>query len=62
MQIKLFLSLIPLVCVISTVVAAPVNDLHARAPDGGLGEVLDGGLGDGLGDALNLDLGDILDN
>ncbi|KAG2212831.1 hypothetical protein INT46_008492 [Mucor plumbeus] len=40
----------------------PVNDLHARAPDGGLGEVLDGGLGDGLGDALNLDLGDILDN
>lgn len=40
MQIKLFLSLIPLVCFIGTVVAVPVNDLQAC----GVGDALDDGI------------------
>jgi hypothetical protein len=50
MQIKYFLGLIPFVFLISTAVAAPVNNLQAR----GSLNVVDGNIGN------NLDFSDIL--
>lgn len=58
MQIKLFLSIIPLVCLFGVALAAPVNEIQARDLGDALGGdgVLDGDLLDG--DLLD---GDLLD-
>ncbi|KAL0143292.1 hypothetical protein V8B55DRAFT_1476268, partial [Mucor lusitanicus] len=54
MQIKLFFSIIPLVCLFGVALAAPVNEIQAR----GLGDALDDGvLDDGLLDDGLLDDG-----
>ncbi|KAL7323608.1 hypothetical protein PS15p_210235 [Mucor circinelloides] len=51
MQIKLFLGIIPLVCLFSVALAAPVNDIHAPGIGGVQGD-------DGLiNDTLNADEG-----